>query len=92
MKKFIDNWNNYTVYAFNFKNPLDLCEYVRKSEINTKIFPMDIVKEYGSEGSDYSVNGGGWYQTRDINQAINLCTDGWHEGFDFFKSLKKSLD
>ena len=52
MKKFIDHWNNYTVYAFNFKNPLDLCEYVRKAEINTKIFPMNIVKERGSEGSD----------------------------------------
>ena len=92
MKKFIDHWNNYTVYAFNFKNPLDLCDYVRKAEINTKIFPINIVKERGSEGSDKSVNGGGWYQTKDIKQAIDLCTDGWYEGFDFFKSLKSSLD
>ena len=92
MKKFIDHWNNYTVYAFNFKNPLDLCEYVRKAEINTKIFPMHIVKDQGSEGSDETVNGGGWYQTENIKQAIDFCTDGWHKGFDFFKSLKRTLD
>ena len=92
MKKFVDHWNNYTVYAFNFKNPLDLCDYVRKAEINTNVFPMNIVKERGSEGSDQSLNGGGWYQTKNIKQAIDLCIDGWHEGFDFFKSLKKTLD
>ena len=50
MKKFIDRWGNYTIYAFNFKNPLDLCEYVRKAEINTRIFPEHIVKSIGSEG------------------------------------------
>lgn len=92
MKKFIDRWGKYTVYAFNFKNPVDFCDYVRNAEINTKIFPMNIVKERGSEGSDKTFNGGGWYQTKNINQAINLCIDGWHEGYDFFKSLKNTLD
>lgn len=92
MKKFIDRWENYTVYAFNFKNPLDLCEYVRKAEINTKIFPEHIVKSGGSEGDDKTFNGGGWYQTRNVKQAIDFCSDGWHEGFEFFKSLKKTLD
>lgn len=92
MKKFIDRWENYTVYAFNFKNPLDLCEYVRKAEINTRIFPEHIVKSGGSEGDDKTFNGGGWYQTRNVKQAIDFCSDGWHEGFEFFKSLKKTLD
>ena len=91
MKKFIDYWNNYTVYAFNFKNPLELCEYVRRAEINTNIFPINIVKDRGSEGSERLINGEGWYQTKDIKEAIDLCIDGWHEGFDFFKSLKESL-
>lgn len=78
MKKFIDRWGNYTIYAFNFKNPLDLCEYVRKAEINTRIFPEHIVKSIGSEGNDKNVNGGGWYQTKSLKQAIDFCSDGWH--------------
>lgn len=92
MKKFIDRWGKYTVYAFNFKNPIDFCDYVRKAEINTNVFPLNLVKDWGSEGNDTTKNGGGWYKTKDINQAIDLCIDGWHEGYDFFKSLKNTLD
>ena len=53
---------------------------------------MHIVKDQGSEESDETVNGGGWYRTENIKQAIDFCTDGWHEGFDFFKSLKRTLN
>lgn len=92
MKKFINRWNVYTVYAFIFNNNTDLCNYVRKAKINTRIFPLEIVKEAGSEGSDRTYNGGGWFQTKDLNQAIEFCLNGWYAGFDSFARLKNTLD
>ena len=92
MKKFINRWNVYTVYGFVFNNIPDFCNYVRKAPINTNIFPLKDVKEFGSEGSDKIVNGGGWYQTENINQAIEFCMDGWHKGFDSFARLNNTLD
>lgn len=92
MNKWINRWDKYTVYAFNFKNLPDLCQFVRNSEINSRIFSNQLIFERGSEGSDLTFNGGGWYQTRDINEAIRLCEDGWHKGFDFFKSLNNDLN
>ena len=92
MKKFVNRWNVYTVYSFVFDNISDFINYVRNAEINTTIFPLEKVKEVGSEGSDQTFLGGGWYQTDNINQAIEFFMDGWHKGFVFFARLNNALD
>lgn len=92
MKKSIKYWNKFTVYGFSFSGPIDLCEYARNARINTGIFPLSAVKENGSEGSDDTWLGGGWYKTKSLEQALKLCEDGWNEGYDFYKSLKNKLE
>ena len=49
-------WKNLlnTVYDFHWI-------YVWKAEVNTRIFPKNIVKDYGSEGDDKTRNGGKRY-------------------------------
>lgn len=92
MKKSIKYWNTYTVYGFVFDGPIDLCEYVRTARINTKIFPMNVINESGSEGSDSTLLGGGWYRTKDLEEALKMCEDGWNEGYDFYRSLNVKLE
>ena len=92
MKKSINYWNKFTVYGFVFDGPIDLCEYVRTARINTNIFTIAKIKEYGSEGNDSTVNGGGWYRTKNLEEALKMCEDGWNEGYDFYKSLNKRLE
>lgn len=92
MKKSIKYWNKFTVYGFYFSGPIDLCEYARNARINTEIFPLNSVKQSGSEGSDTTWLGGRWYKTDSLEQALKLCEDGWNEGYDFYKSLKNKLE
>lgn len=92
MKKSIKYWNKFTVYGFSFSGPIDLCEYVRNARINTNIFPINSIKQFGSDGDDDIHLGGGWYKTKSLEQALKLCEDGWNEGYDFYKSLKSKLE
>lgn len=88
MKKSITNWNGNTVYNFDFVDTIDLCNYVKHARINENIFSKNKIREHGSETCDTN----GWYQTKNLKEAIKLCKKGWNEGFDFFKTLKKSLE
>jgi hypothetical protein len=92
MRKYVDNWNGFKVHNFEFDGTRELCDYVKRVPLNTRRFTQSMVKDYGSEGSDKTFQGGGWYKTKNLKHAIKLCENGWNEGFDFFKTLKRSLE
>lgn len=95
MKKYTNEWHDsrrekFLVYNFEFDSTIDLCNYLKSARINRKVFPRLHFRNCGSTGSDKLRRG--FYQTKSIKEAIYLCENGWNEGYDFFETLKKSLE
>ncbi len=76
--------NQSNVMEYDFDSFAEFIDYLDHTYINMKIW----VGEYlASEDNDY-----GFYKTRSLQEAKDLCKFGFREGFDQFLELKQNLE
>ena len=77
------NKDGYTVFKHEYVNLTDFLDALLSNRINYDVFGDQL----GSESSDYSFS-----QTRNFNEAWNMCRFGWNKGFEEFRDEIRRIE
>lgn len=74
----------YDVFHYDFETLHEFLSYIQTAPVNEQVF-----SKYSRSSHD---GGSSWTGTDSFEEAVELCTKGWSEGFEKFLRMKKRID